>query len=84
MRFISLIWLVWAVTFTGCIGPVALHEPVLGYDESINQLDREMLLLKTARKHNNLTLSYVFFWSCRCWPRSVVQPGGGYVGNCEL
>ncbi|MDP6618412.1 MAG: hypothetical protein QGG90_03130, partial [Nitrospinota bacterium] len=38
----------------GCLGPVALHEAVLGYDETISRLDREMLLLNIARKHNDL------------------------------
>ena len=38
----------------GCLGPVALHQAVLGYDETISRLDREMLLLNIARKHNDL------------------------------
>ncbi len=43
-----------AVTLTGCIGPVALHEAVLGYDQTISRLETEMLLLNIARAHHNL------------------------------
>ncbi|MFQ5895636.1 MAG: hypothetical protein ACE5JJ_07460, partial [Nitrospinota bacterium] len=54
MRSVALVCLAWMVTLTGCIGPTALHEAVLGYDESISRIDREMLLLNIARKHNDL------------------------------
>ncbi|MFQ5693558.1 MAG: hypothetical protein ACE5IM_11000, partial [Nitrospinota bacterium] len=54
MRSIALLCLAGTLALTGCIGPVALHEAVLGYDESISRLDREMLLVNIARKHNNL------------------------------
>lgn len=38
----------------GCVGPPALHKSVLGYDETTNQLDQEILLLNIARlSHEN-------------------------------
>jgi len=33
----------------GCVGPPALHKSVLGYDETANQLEQEILLLNIAR-----------------------------------
>lgn len=44
----------WALALAGCVGPVALHEAVLGYDETISRLESELLLLNIARAHHNL------------------------------
>lgn len=43
-----------AVAFAGCVGPAALHQAVLGYDETVSRLDGEMLVLNIARTHLNL------------------------------
>lgn len=43
-----------AIALAGCIGPIALHQAVLGYDETISRLESEMLLLNIARAHHNL------------------------------
>ena len=43
---------------TGCVGPVALHKAVLEYDDTIQRLESEMLLLNIARLHNNLPDHY--------------------------
>jgi len=44
------LWIgVLALMLTGCVGPPALHRSVLGYDETTNQLDQEILLLNIAR-----------------------------------
>lgn len=43
-----------ALGVSACVGPVALHEAVLGYDEATSRLDREMLLLNIGRTHQNL------------------------------
>ncbi len=58
MRFAGAIWLACALALAGCIGPTALHEAILGYDEAISRLDREMLLLNIARKYNNLPVHF--------------------------
>jgi hypothetical protein len=42
----------------GCIGPVALHQAVLGYDKTVHRLESEMLLLNIARMHHNLPDHY--------------------------
>ncbi len=46
--------LICTLSLTACVGPVSLHEAVLGYDETISRLDRELLLLNIARSHHNL------------------------------
>ena len=38
-----------ALVFSGCLGPVSLHEAVLGYDETVSRLERQMLLINIAR-----------------------------------
>jgi hypothetical protein len=44
------LWIgVLALTLAGCVGPPALHKSVLGYDETTNQLEQEILLLNIAR-----------------------------------
>ncbi len=49
------LWIgVLALTLAGCVGPPALHKSVLGYDETTNQLEQEILLLNIARlSHEN-------------------------------
>lgn len=42
------------IVLTGCIGPVSLHDAVLGYDETMSRLDTEMLLVNIARTHHSL------------------------------
>ena len=54
MRFVGLLGLTVAIVLTGCVGPVALHQAVLGYDESVGRLERELLLLNIARTHQRL------------------------------
>lgn len=54
MRIVSLICLSLSLVISGCMGPTALHRSVLGYDEAISRLDREMLLLNIARAHRNI------------------------------
>jgi hypothetical protein len=47
-----------ALTIAGCVGPVALHQAVLGYDKTVHRLESEMLLLNIARMHHNLPDHY--------------------------
>jgi hypothetical protein len=47
-----------ALALAGCIGPVALHQAVLGYDKTVHRLESEMLLLNVARMHHNLPDHY--------------------------
>ncbi len=42
MRHIGLL-LVVIFALTGCLGPATLHQAVLGYDESVGCLERELL-----------------------------------------
>ena len=42
----------------GCMGPISLHKAVLGYDETISQLERELLLLNIARTHCEIPSHY--------------------------
>jgi hypothetical protein len=46
------------IALAGCIGPVALHQAVLGYDKTVHRLESEMLLLNIARIHQNLPDHY--------------------------
>jgi hypothetical protein len=54
MRFARFLPVAGALALAGCIGPVALHQAVLGYDETITRLESEMLLLNIARSHHRL------------------------------
>lgn len=55
MQIIALLCLVLLpFALAGCMGPVTLHKAVLGYDETISHLEREMLLLNIARAHRNI------------------------------
>ena len=47
-----------AFLLAGCIGPVALHQAVLGYDKTVHRLESEMLLLNIARMHHRLPDHY--------------------------
>jgi hypothetical protein len=40
------------------MGPTALHKSVLGYDETISLLEREMLLINIARVHRDVPTHY--------------------------
>src|SRR5215813_7764859 len=43
-----------AVVCSGCLGPVSLHEAVLGYDQTVSRLERELLLVNIARLRDGL------------------------------
>lgn len=53
MRINALLCLTLPLALAGCMGPIALHKAVLSYDETISQLEREMLLLNIARTHQD-------------------------------
>ncbi|MBM4254552.1 MAG: hypothetical protein FJ147_01495 [Deltaproteobacteria bacterium] len=54
MRALALLLLVLcSCLLPGCFGPLALHKAVLSYDETISQLDREIILTNIARVHLN-------------------------------
>ncbi len=54
MRFHVPLLLICSLSLAGCVGPVSLHEAVLGYDETVSRLERELLLVNIARSHHNL------------------------------
>ena len=54
MRFPLPLLLACVLVLAGCVGPVALHQAVLGYDETISRIESELLLLNIARRHHNL------------------------------
>ena len=43
-----------ALVLSGCLGPVSLHEAVLGYDHTVSRLGREILLVNIARLRHGL------------------------------
>jgi hypothetical protein len=47
-----------AFVFNGCLGPVSLHEAVLGYDETVSRLEQQMLLINIARLRAGLPGHY--------------------------
>jgi hypothetical protein len=51
MRLVILLLSIIPFAMLGCMGPISLHKAVLGYDETISQLERELLLLNIARTH---------------------------------
>jgi hypothetical protein len=54
----SIIILLGTLFLAGCVGPPALHRSVLGYDETTNQLEQEILLLNIARLSNENTVHF--------------------------
>ncbi|HXV84227.1 MAG TPA: hypothetical protein VEG60_30625 [Candidatus Binatia bacterium] len=54
---IAYLW-VTALVFSGCLGPVSLHEAVLGYDETVSRLEQQMLLINIARLRAGLPGHY--------------------------
>jgi hypothetical protein len=47
-----------AVVCSGCLGPVSLHEAVLGYDQTVSRLERELLLVNIGRLRNGLPVHF--------------------------
>ena len=58
MRIFALLLIVIAFAMAGCTGPELLHSSVLGYDEAIITLEREMLLINIARRHRNVPIHF--------------------------
>ncbi len=54
MRIPTLFFVTWSFFAYGCVGPMFLHDAVLGYDEATGRLDREMLLINIARTDQSL------------------------------
>jgi len=54
MRFFAGFCVLSLLALAGCMGPVSLHKAVLGYDESVSRVERELLLLNIARKYHSL------------------------------
>ncbi len=42
----------------GCLGPVSLHEAVLGYDRTVSRLEQELLLVNVARLRAGLPVHF--------------------------
>ena len=47
-----------ALVLSGCLGPVSLHEAVLGYDDTVSRLGREMLLVNIGRLRYGLPVHF--------------------------
>jgi hypothetical protein len=47
-----------ALVLSGCLGPVSLHEAVLGYDRTVSQLGRELLLVNIGRLRHGLPVHF--------------------------
>ncbi|RPI21638.1 MAG: hypothetical protein EHM61_24265 [Acidobacteria bacterium] len=47
-----------ALLSSGCLGPVSLHDAVLGYDETVSRLEQQMLLINIARLRAGLPGHY--------------------------
>jgi hypothetical protein len=58
MRIFALLLIVLTFAMAGCTGPELLHRSVLGYDETIITLEREMLLINIARRHRNVPIHF--------------------------
>jgi len=46
------------VALSGCLGPVSLHQAVLGYDRTVSQIEQELLLLNIARLRHRLPVHF--------------------------
>ena len=47
-----------ALVLSGCLGPVSLHEAVLGYDDTVSRLGHEMLLVNIGRLRHGLPVHF--------------------------
>jgi hypothetical protein len=47
-----------ALVLSGCLGPVSLHEAVLGYDHTVSRLGSEILLVNIARLRHGLPIHF--------------------------
>ena len=47
-----------ALVLSGCLGPVSLHEAVLGYDHTVSRLEYEILLVNIGRLRNGLPVHF--------------------------
>src|SRR5262245_66538838 len=47
-----------ALVLSGCLGPVSLHQAVLGYDDTVSRLGREMLLINIGRLRHGLPVHF--------------------------
>jgi hypothetical protein len=54
---IASLWLA-ASVFSGCLGPVSLHEAVLGYDHTVSRLEYEILLVNIGRLRHGLPVHF--------------------------
>lgn len=50
--------LVAVLALAGCLGPVSLHDAVLGYDRTVGRIELEMLLLNIARLRDHLPVHF--------------------------
>jgi len=71
------------VTLSGCLGPVSLHQAVLGYDRTVSQLEQEMLLLNIARLRHRLPVHFTVTSSIAATfdYRTSVGFSGTYTAN---
>lgn len=46
------------LALSGCLGPVSLHQAVLGYDRAVSRIEQEMLLLNIARLSHRQPLHF--------------------------
>jgi hypothetical protein len=79
MRIIALLLLVSTVAMAGCTGPELLHRSVLGYDETIITLEREMLLINIARRHRNVPIHFTVTSSIAA--TFDYEKNAGFVGS---
>jgi len=84
MRIFALLLIVLTLAMAGCTGPELLHRSVLGYDEAIITLEREMLLINIARRHRNVPIHFTVTSSIAAtfdYERSVGFMGRLFEGN---
>ncbi|MCP4269380.1 MAG: hypothetical protein GY777_28050 [Candidatus Brocadiaceae bacterium] len=79
MRIFALLLVVLTFAMAGCTGPELLHKSVLGYDETIITLEREMLLINIARRHRNVPIHFTVTSSIAATFNSVKK--AGFVGT---
>jgi len=70
-----------ALALTGCLGPVSLHEAVIGYDRTVGQIEWEMLLLNIARLRDHLPVHFTVTSSIAATFNYQVSAGVGGIYN---
>jgi hypothetical protein len=69
------------LALAGCLGPVSLHDAVIGYDRTVGQIEWELLLLNIARLRDQLPVHFTVTSNIAATFNYMVSAGVGGIYN---